>query len=107
MSIDPPADPAQHALMMARTYTDARNYRRAAEVRGAALPQNPQNPAPLSQLAIAQHLLGDHPAAERSVRRALDEDPGNAPAMRIYAEDSRCAGPQAGRTEMGATGGRG
>jgi Flp pilus assembly protein TadD len=86
MSIEPPAHPAKHALMLARTYADAGNYRRASEVLGMALTQDPQNPALLTQLAMAQHLLGDNAAAERSARRALDEDPESAPAMRIYAE---------------------
>ena len=85
MSTEPPTDGTRHALALGHTYLEARNYRRAEEVLGTALAQDPQNPDLLIAVARAQHLLGDNAAAERNARRALAEEPGNPVAMRIYA----------------------
>jgi tetratricopeptide (TPR) repeat protein len=79
-----PSDIAD-AITLANTYVDARNYRRAEEVLRSALAHYPHNSRVLTELARAQHLLGDNKAAEQSACKAIAHAPEDAYAMSIYA----------------------
>jgi tetratricopeptide (TPR) repeat protein len=83
MTFDPGTD--ANALTLANGYMEARNYRRAEEVLRSALVHYPHNGRLLTELARAQHFLGDNKAAERSVCLAAALDPEDAYPMRIYA----------------------
>jgi tetratricopeptide (TPR) repeat protein len=85
MTLDPEINSAGNAITLACSYMDARNYRRAEEVLRSALVHNPHNAALLTELARAQHLLGDNDAAEKSARDALALTPEDAYPMLIYA----------------------
>jgi Flp pilus assembly protein TadD len=70
---------------LASAYMEARNYRRAEEVLRSALVHYPHNSRLLTELARAQHFLGDNKAAEQSICKAVAHAPQDAYPMRIYA----------------------
>jgi tetratricopeptide (TPR) repeat protein len=72
-------------MTLANTYMEARNYRRAEEVLRSALVHYPHNARLLTELARAQHFLGDNDAAAQGLEDALAHAPEDAYAMRIYA----------------------
>lgn len=78
-------DAATEALILADAYMQARNYRRAAEVLSDVLAGDPRHVEVLVELARAQHALGEHREAERSVSRAIASAPDNATAMCVLA----------------------
>jgi len=73
------------AVEVACSFMETRNYRRAEEVLRSALTHDPHNVALLTELARAQHFLGDNAAAERSARLAMAISPDAAYPMRICA----------------------
>jgi Flp pilus assembly protein TadD len=73
------------ALTVANGYIAARNYRRAEEVLGTALAQNPENPSLLVELARCEHLRGDNVAAEPHARDAMRLNPEAAEPILLYA----------------------
>ena len=85
MTLDPEINSAGNAITLANSYMEARNYRRAEEVLRSALMHNPHDATLLTELARAQHFLGDNDAAEQSARDALALTPEDAYPMRIYA----------------------
>jgi Tfp pilus assembly protein PilF len=56
---------------LAISYVETRNFHRAEEVLRSALAHDPENARLLTELARAQHYLGDNDAAERSARDVL------------------------------------
>lgn len=78
-------DTFANSLTLADGYLRARNYRRAEEVLRSALVHYPHNSRLLTELARAQHFLGDNKAAEQSVCKAVAHDPQDGYPMRIYA----------------------
>jgi tetratricopeptide (TPR) repeat protein len=85
MTLGSGMDHAGHAITLAASYTEARNYRRAEEVLRSALIHDPHNARLLTELARTQHLSGDNKAAEQNARAALALTPEDAYPMRIYA----------------------
>ena len=85
MTLDPEVNNTESAMTLAQAYLDAGNYRRAEEVLQSALTESPQDAMLLTAMALAQHLLGDYAAAERSALGALAVAPGEADPMRVYA----------------------
>jgi Flp pilus assembly protein TadD len=84
MTSDPDNNSTGNAMTLADSYMEARNYRRAAEVLRSALVHNPHNARLLTDLARAQHFLGDNKAAEQSACSALALTPQDAYPMRLY-----------------------
>jgi Tfp pilus assembly protein PilF len=87
MTSDPDINSA-NALALANGYMSARNYRRAEEVLRSALVHSPHNARLMTELARAQHFLGDNDAAEQSAVDALALTPEDAYPMRSTRRSS-------------------
>src|SRR6478752_5574490 len=104
MTLDPEVNNTESAMTLAQAYLDAGNYRRAEEVLKSALTESPQDAMLLTAVALAQHLLGDYAAAERT-RRAGRGARGSRPDAGLRG-GPRFLGPQSGSLIVGAAGGR-
>jgi tetratricopeptide (TPR) repeat protein len=84
---------AVRILQQAEALVNLRRYREAAEQAHLAAGRLPGDPAPLLIAARAESGLGDHEAAERDARRAVELAPQSSYAHRVlgWVRLSRCS----------------